>query len=179
MPAIHSHFVPCQFLLLNDLASTVGSPSPALDSGREQKVGRQRGLVTTRILKKKLSVWCPLDPVGLPCWCANGKECLSSLPSPTPSSSHEAPKGCFCCMKGQGERYRGYERENAQETEDLNHIPTRSSHSHNWRLLSAFQRLDAETVNIRRTMEWFGMPPLVTGKRNALFKFLNLFFFFF
>lgn len=64
----------------------------------------------------------------------------------------------------------GLERECTSETEGYFF----SSHSHNSRLLPAFQ-LNPRRVNFRRNngMIWNAF----TGKRNALFRFLRLFFY--
>lgn len=75
-----------------------------------------------------------------------------------------------------GDRVRdgeGVERECTQETEELNHIPVLHI------LTTEDFNSMLKQLTLEGTRDLFGMPFPVTGKRNALFKFLNLFFFFF
>ena len=141
MPAIHSHFSPCQILLLTDLASTTGSPLPALDSGREQKLGRQGALATARILNNSFQSHVHLILLKSPARVLREREAFFfSHPSSSLPSYHRGP-----LVLGEGSGGGGRKR---KPTRNWGVRP--SSHSHSWTLLSTLRLSDAETVNFRR-----------------------------
>lgn len=123
MPAIHSQFAPCQFLLLIDLVSTVGFASPALGLGKKRKVGRQRGLGTAGILKESLQPNVHLSMLTSLPGVLRGGSAFSHSPLPP----IKAPSAVSAVGGDKVRDEAGLERECTQETEGYFF----SSHSHN------------------------------------------------
>lgn len=170
MPALHSHFLPCQFLLLIDSISiAVSIASPGLEEGTKR--GEVEGPGDNWTPKKIHSGWSCWPPLPV---------CLGEGASPSllPPFSH-----CILLpwravsVGGMGWEMGKVGREKAQRKQGLNQIPA----LHILTTEDFCQPLNAwmprKQLTLEGTMEWTGSLPLVTGKRNALFKFLSLFFF--